>query len=233
MLLEIDDLSTSYGDTPIIRDLSMECAQDEILTILGRNGMGKTTLMRSIMGILPADKGTITFNEEEISSLEPYQRARKGITLVPQGKDIFPDLTIDENLQMGSFSNSGTNRISKEDIFKYFPVLEDRSTQKGKTLSGGQQQMLAIARGLMTDPRLLLLDEPSEGVQPSILKELQSILVEIHQDNNISIIIVEQNIELAFSVANRGYFIENGQMSVEGSIDELQDDKIIQDKIGI
>lgn len=233
MLLDINDLNVSYGDTRVIKDVSMHCSEGEILTLLGRNGMGKTTLMNCIMGLLPATGGTITFDNENITSLKPYERANKGITLVPQGKDIFPDLTVNENLQMGRFSSTDATGITKEDVFKYFPILEDRSSQKGGTLSGGQQQMLAIARGLMTDPRLLLLDEPSEGVQPSIVKDLMTILPQIHQDNDIPIIIVEQNIDLAFSVADRGYIIENGQMSIEGDVDELQDEEIVQEKIGV
>jgi urea ABC transporter ATP-binding protein UrtE len=233
MLLEIADLDVSYGETRVIKDLSMHCTENEILTILGRNGMGKTTLMNCIMGLLPSSTGTVTFNGEDVTSLKPYERARKGITLVPQGKDIFPELTVRENLQMGYYSSTETNGITEEDIFEYFPILEDRSSQKGGTLSGGQQQMLAIARGLMTDPRLLLLDEPSEGVQPSIVKDFEHILPQIHQDNGIPIIIVEQNIDLAFAVADRGYIIENGQMSNEGDIEDLQDEDLIRETIGV
>jgi len=233
MLLEIEDLDVSYGETNVIKGLSMHCSEDEILTILGRNGMGKTTLMNCIMGLLPVGGGTITFDGEEIMSLKPYERARKGITLVPQGKDIFPDLTVDENLRMGHFCSRGDSKITKADVFEYFPILEDRASQKGGTLSGGQQQMLAIARGLMTDPKLLLLDEPSEGVQPSIVKDLQTILSQIHRDNDVPIIIVEQNIELAFGVAERGYIIENGQVSHEDSVEQLQNKELIREKIGI
>jgi urea ABC transporter ATP-binding protein UrtE len=233
MLLDVADLDVSYGETRVIKDLSMHCAEGEILTLLGRNGMGKTTLMNCIMGLLPAAKGTVSFNGEDVTSLKPYQRAHRGITLVPQGKEIFPDLTVKENLQMGYYSSTGSNGIAEEDVYEYFPILEDRSAQKGGTLSGGQQQMLAIARGLMTDPRVLLLDEPSEGVQPSIVKDLEDILPQIHQANGIPIIIVEQNIDLAFSVADRGYIIENGQISNEGPIEDLQDVDLIREKIGV
>jgi urea ABC transporter ATP-binding protein UrtE len=233
MFLEIDELDVSYGETRVINELSMGCSEDEILTLLGRNGMGKTTLMNCIMGLLPVSGGTIRFNGEEIMTLKPHERARRGITLVPQGKDIFPELTVAENLQMGCFCSGGKGGIAREDVFEYFPILEDRISQKGGTLSGGQQQMLAIARGLMTDPDLLLLDEPSEGVQPSIVKDLRTILPQIHRDNSIAIMIVEQNIELAFGVAERGYIIENGRISHEGSVAQLQEGNLVQEKIGV
>jgi ABC-type branched-subunit amino acid transport system ATPase component len=173
------------------------------------------------------------FDDENITGLAPYERARRGITLVPQGKDIFPDLTVRENLRMGQFANPGDSRITYDDVYEYFPILEERSAQKGGTLSGGQQQMLAVARGLMTDPRLVLLDEPSEGVQPSIVKEMGEILPRIHRDHGIPIIIVEQNIDLAFTVADRGYIMEHGQISEEGPIEELQDEDLIRKKIGV
>lgn len=233
MLLEVTDLEASYGETRVINGLSMHCSEDEVLTLLGRNGMGKTTLMRCITGLLPASGGTISFNDEDITSLKPHERARRGVTLVTQGKDIFPELTVSENLQMGKFCADAEGEITNKDVFEYFPILEERVSQKGGTLSGGQQQMLAIARGLMTSPELLLLDEPSEGVQPSIIRELETTLPRIHQEKNISIIIVEQNIELALGTAERGYIIENGRISFEGAIEELQDSNLIQEKIGI
>jgi urea ABC transporter ATP-binding protein UrtE len=233
MLLDVTDVSVSYGETRVIDELSMYCAEDEILTLLGRNGMGKTTLVNCIMGQLAATEGTITFDGEDVTDLEPFERAKRGITLVPQGKDIFPDLTVRENLKMGRFASSNAGEITYEDVYEYFPILEERSTQKGGTLSGGQQQMLAIARGLMTNPRLVLLDEPSEGVQPSIVKELGELLPRIHRENDIPMIIVEQNIDLAFTAADRGYILEHGHISEEGPIEALQDEELIRRKIGV
>ena len=232
MILDVESISVSYGKTQIINDLSIKCSDDEIISILGRNGMGKTTLLKCIMGLLPTDNGQIHFKNEDVTSLEPHERARMGMTLVPQGRDIFPELTVKENLRMGQF-DTGDGQIDFEEVFSYFPILEERLEQKGGTLSGGQQQMLAIARGLMTNPNLILLDEPSEGVQPSIVKDIAGILPQIHQEQGIPIIIVEQNIDLAFSVASRGYIIENGTIVAQGSTEEFRDSTIIQEKIGV
>lgn len=233
MVLEIDSLNVSYGETRIINDLSLHCSEDEILAVLGRNGMGKTTLLKSIAGALEPDSGTITFQGEDVTNLPSHERARRGITLIPQGREIFPDLTIDENLQMGTYAVGDRNPVDREQIYDYFPILEERLEQKGGTLSGGQQQMLAIARGLITNPELILLDEPSEGIQPSIIEEIGEIIPEIHRNEGIPVILVEQNIELVFSVADRGYVIENGHIVEEGSIQELQDEDLVKKHIGI
>lgn len=233
MILEIESLNVSYGETRVIKDLSMECRDDEILAILGRNGMGKTTLLRSIAGALSSDSGRIEFRGEEITGLRTDERARNGITLIPQGREIFPDLTVSENLKMGSYAAGERDPLDRDQVFEYFPILEERLQQKGGTLSGGQQQMLAIGRGLITNPDLMLLDEPSEGIQPSIVDQISEIIPEIHRNEDIPVIIVEQNIDLIFDVADRGYIIENGRMVEDGSIEELQDDALIKEYIGI
>jgi urea ABC transporter ATP-binding protein UrtE len=233
MILEIESLNVSYGETRVIKDLSMECRDDEILAILGRNGMGKTTLLRSIAGALPSDSGRIEFRGEEITGLRTDERARNGITLIPQGREIFPDLTVSENLKMGSYAAGERDPLDRDRVFEYFPILEERLQQKGGTLSGGQQQMLAIGRGLITNPDLVLLDEPSEGIQPSIVDQISEIIPEIHRNEDIPVIMVEQNIDLIFDVADRGYIIENGRMVEDGSIEELQDDALVKEYIGI
>jgi len=233
MVLDIDALNVSYGETRIINELSLHCEEDEILAVLGRNGMGKTTLLKSIAGALEPDSGTITFRDEDVTDLASHERARRGITLIPQGREIFPDLTIDENLQMGTYAVGDRQPVDREQIYEYFPILEERLEQKGGTLSGGQQQMLAIARGLITNPELILLDEPSEGIQPSIVEQIGDIIPEIHRNEGIPVILVEQNIELVFSVADRGYVIENGHIVESGSIEELQDEDLIKKHIGI
>lgn len=232
-ILEIDSLNVSYGETRVIKDLSMKCQHGEILAILGRNGMGKTTLLKSIAGVLPPDSGQIDFRGEDITDLQAEKRALKGITLIPQGREIFPDLTVAENLKMGSYAAGDRDALDRDRIFEYFPILEERLQQKGGTLSGGQQQMLAIGRGLIANPDLMLLDEPSEGIQPSIINQIGDIIPDIHQKENVPVVIVEQNIDLVFDVADRGYIIENGRMVEDGLIEELQDDALIKEYIGI
>lgn len=233
MILEVDSLRVSYGETQVINELSLTCREDEILAVLGRNGMGKTTLLKAVIGGLPVDGGTITFEGEDITDTPPHRRAKMGITLIPQGRDIFPDLTVTENLRMGEFAAADRSPVPRDRIYEYFPILEERRDQKGGTMSGGQQQMLAIARGLITNPSLMLLDEPSEGIQPSIVTEIEEIISEIHRNEGIPTIIVEQNIDLVFSLAHRGYIIENGRVIEEGSIEALQDEQLIKDSIGV
>lgn len=232
-ILSVDSIDVSYGETRVINDLSLECAEDDILAVLGRNGMGKTTLLKCLAGVLSANAGTIRFDDTQITDYSAHERAALGITLVPQGRDIFPDLTVAENLRMGTFAAVDREPPDREVVFEYFPVLEERLNQKGGTLSGGQQQMLAIGRGLMTNPRLMLLDEPSEGIQPSIVNQIGDIIAEIHEQEGIPIVLVEQNADLVFSVADRGYIIENGQVVEERSIAALQDDQLLKDRIGI
>lgn len=232
-MLQTDSLTVGYGETTIIRDFSIQVEQGEIVAMLGRNGMGKTTLLKCLDGTIEAKSGTITFDGEDITDLPPHERAKRGITLIPQGKEIFPDLTVEENLQMGAYVTEGSGAITFDDIFRYFPILEERLSQRGGTLSGGQQQMLAIARGLLTDPELILLDEPSEGIQPSIIHELGEIISRIHADNDFTIVIVEQNVELVLATVQRAYILENGMLVEEGEIDQLEADGLIDEYIGI
>lgn len=233
MVLDIDSLSVSYGETRIIDDLSLECGADEILAVLGRNGMGKTTLLKSIAGVLEPNAGRITFRDEDVTDLSSHERARRGITLIPQGREIFPDLTVDENLQMGTYAAEGRTPLDRERVYEYFPILEERLDQNGGTLSGGQQQMLAIARGLITNPELILLDEPSEGIQPSIVDQIAEIIPEIHRNEEVPVVIVEQNIDLVLATADRGYIIENGRIVEEGDVETLQDEGLVEKHIGI
>lgn len=233
MVLDIDSLSVSYGETRIIDDLSLECGADEILAVLGRNGMGKTTLLKSIAGVLEPNAGRITFRDEDVTDLSSHERARRGITLIPQGREIFPDLTVEENLQMGTYAAEGRTPLDRQRVYEYFPILEERLDQNGGTLSGGQQQMLAIARGLITNPELILLDEPSEGIQPSIVDQIAEIIPEIHRNEEVPVVIVEQNIDLVLATADRGYIIENGRIVEEGDVETLQDEGLVEKHIGI
>ena len=232
-MLELNSLTVGYGETIILRDLSLEIGSDEFVAVLGRNGMGKTTLLNCISGSLEAQSGEIMFNGEDITKYSAHVRARKGITLIPQGRDIFPNLTVKENLDMGAYAAADDAEIKLHDVFEYFPILEERLSQKGGTLSGGQQQMLAIARGLLTNPNLILLDEPSEGIQPSIIKEIGKILPQIHADYEIPIILVEQNVDLVLSTVDRAYIIENGRIVEEASIEDLESAGLIEEYIGV
>ena len=232
-MLNVDSLTVGYGETIIIRDLSLYIDDDEFVAVLGRNGMGKTTLLDCIAGTLEAQSGTIKLAGEDITKLQAHERALRGITLIPQGREIFPGLTVQENLNMGAYISGDDGRITFDDVFEYFPILEERLDQKGETLSGGQQQMLAIARGLVTDPKLVLLDEPSEGIQPSIVKDLGNILPQIHNELGIPIMLVEQNVELVRKTVERAYILENGRIVEHDSIDALDAEGLLEQYIGV
>lgn len=232
MMLSIERLNVFYGDSHILHDVTLVVDQREIVCVLGRNGVGKTTLLRGLMRLTPPRSGKVTFIDVEISKLEPYQIAQLGISYVPQGRQIFPDLTVKENLELGAITRP-KNRCFSESIFDVFPVLKDRLRQKGGTLSGGEQQMLAIARGLVAEPRLVLLDEPSEGLQPSLLWSLGAALKNVNKELGVAILMVEQNLDVAFALADRGYIMEKGQIVSEGGIEELQDEALIHRHLAI
>lgn len=219
-ILRVEKLNVYYGESHIIRNVDLRLGQGEILVLLGRNGMGKTTLLKSIIGLLPGKSGQIIFQGEKINGERPYLISRKGIAYVPQGREIFPELTVEENLKVGSMNNKG---VIPEVIFEYFPILKERLKQKGGTLSGGQQQMLALGRALAGNPALLLLDEPTEGIQPSIVEDIAQIIQSINKDMNLSILLVEQNIDFAFQLAHRCCIMDKGTIVSEGTVDDMQD----------
>jgi urea transport system ATP-binding protein len=207
-MLEVSDLHVSYGQSEVIHGISFEAKKNETLAIMGRNGMGKTTLFKSLIGILEAGQGTIKVDGEDVTSNESYQRVENGIAYVPQGRMIFPTLTVQENIETG-MQVSGTKDIPS-DIYALFPVLFDMRNRKGGNLSGGQQQQLAIARALVTNPKVLLLDEPTEGIQPSIIKDIAKILNEIQQIRDITIIVSEQVLSFTMAIADRLIVIDKG-----------------------
>ena len=204
-MLEVKDLFVAYGQSEALHGISFEGRANETVAIMGRNGMGKTTLFKSLMGVLPIKTGTVT-----VSGDESYRRVAKGIAYVPQGRMIFPTLTVEENIQTG-LENSKTKQIPEE-IYALFPVLFDMKRRKGGNLSGGQQQQLAIARALVTDPKVLLLDEPTEGIQPSIIKDIARALNEIRKLREITIVVSEQVLSFAMDVADRLFVIEGGRL---------------------
>ncbi len=207
-MLEVSDLHVSYGQSEVIHGISFEAGKNETLAIMGRNGMGKTTLFKSLIGILEAGNGSIKVDGKDVTSNESYQRVENGIAYVPQGRMIFPTLTVQENIETG-MQVSGLKRIP-DDIYSLFPVLFDMRHRKGGNLSGGQQQQLAIARALVTNPKILLLDEPTEGIQPSIIKDIARILNEIKQLRDITIIVSEQVLSFTLAIADRLIVIDKG-----------------------
>jgi len=222
-MLKLTNVQTFYGNIQVLKDLCMEISPGEIITLIGANGAGKTTTLMSITGIVPPKSGEILFFGKPINTLSPDEIVALGISLVPEGRRIFPRLTVMENLDMGAFLRRDKEDIKKDvaHIFELFPILAERRNQPGGTLSGGEQQMLAISRALMARPRLLLLDEPSLGLGPMVVKLIFDIIKKINTESGTTIFLVEQNAHMALKVAHRGYVMENGRITLEGSADSL------------
>jgi urea transport system ATP-binding protein len=223
-MLQVKDLYVSYGQSEALHGLSFEANKNETVAIMGRNGMGKTTLFKSLMGVLPTKSGEIKVAGQDVVKDESFQRVKKGIAYVPQGRMIFPTLTVEENIQTG-LENSKDRRIPDE-IYALFPVLFEMKHRKGGNLSGGQQQQLAIARALVTNPKVLLLDEPTEGIQPSIIKDIAKALNEIRKLREITIVVSEQVLSFAMDVADRLFVIEGGRLVHETSRANTDADRI-------
>ncbi len=214
-MLNVQDLHVSYGQSEALHGVSFQAQANETVAIMGRNGMGKTTLFKALMGVLPIKSGSIGVDGADLSRDESYQRVAKGVAYVPQGRMIFPALTVEENIQTG-LENARHKRIPDE-IYALFPVLFDMRRRKGGNLSGGQQQQLAIARALVTNPKVLLLDEPTEGIQPSIIKDIAKALNEIRKMRKITIVVSEQVLSFAMDVADRLFVIEGGVLVHESA----------------
>lgn len=222
-MLKLSNVQTFYGKIQALRDVSMEISEGEIVTLIGANGAGKTTTLMSISGIVPSRSGEIVFEGQSIQAMSPHKIVDLGICQVPEGRRIFPYLTVSENLDMGAFLRTDKDAIRQdmEYIFELFPILSQRRHQAGGTLSGGEQQMLAISRALMARPRLLLMDEPSLGLAPLIVRQIFEIIRKINAENNTTIFLVEQNANLALKVASRGYVMENGRITLSDSSKNL------------
>lgn len=223
-MLTVEKINTYYGTSHILQDVSLEIRDGEIVVLLGRNGVGKTTTLKSIMGIQPCRSGKITFQGEDITRFTPDQIARKGISLIPEDRRIIPNLTVFENLKMGWLIR-GKNVNVKETldmVFHYFPKLQERLDQMGESLSGGEQQMLTTARGLVAHPKLMMIDEPTEGLAPLIVEEIWEMLKRLHQDS-VTILLVERNYEMSLKISPqvRAYVIEKGQIRLSGTREEL------------
>ncbi|WP_256758058.1 urea ABC transporter ATP-binding subunit UrtE [Cohnella sp. WQ 127256] len=225
-MLSIQQLETGYGESVILRNISIRVQAGQVVCLMGRNGVGKTTLLKSIMGLLKVKSGTITYNGSDMKKLPPYARAKLGIGYVPQGREIFGQLTVEENLLLGiEASRQSRITVPKEAIEK-FPVLKTMYARRGGDLSGGQQQQLAFARALASRPDLLLLDEPTEGIQPSIVQDIQDVIRGIKTQGRTAILLVEQSIAFVKSVADYYYIIEKGTVVAEGDIASFDDSHV-------
>ena len=220
-MLAISDLHVAYGQSEVLHGLNVKVAPNEIVAIMGRNGMGKTTLMKSLMGILPSKSGSIDMNGTELSGLKSYERVAKGLAYVPQGRMIFSTMTVKENIETGLVV-SGESEVPG-DIYELFPVLLEMKGRRGGNLSGGQQQQLAIGRVLIADPHLILLDEPSEGIQPNIVQDIARNMVELNRKTGVTIILVEQNLDMIRAMAQRAYVMDKGRITASLAREALDD----------
>ena len=234
-MLKINEVNTYYGSLHILKDLSLEVGSGEMVTVIGANGAGKTTLLRTISGIVVPTGGYIELDGERIDGLEPEKIVRHGICQIPEGGQLFNVMTVRENLEMGAYLRRDKTGIERdlERMYEHFPILKERAKQQAGTLSGGQQQMLAIARGLMSNPKILILDEPSWGLAPVLVDEVADIISEIHA-RGITILLNEQNASMALRLADRGYVMELGRIVMEGTGDDLlQDDGVRKAYLGL
>lgn len=235
-MLKVENLSAGYARVQVLKGIHIEVKGGEIVCLVGANGAGKSTLLKVISGIIPARQGMITLHGQDITSLKPDKIVRMGLSHVPEGRQIFGDLTVRQNLMLGSYVHKlKKDEMEKlfEDVFRLFPILKSRFTQKAGTMSGGEQQMLAIARGLMSQPKILLLDEPSLGLAPLVVKAILDVIQGL-RSSNISILLVEQNVNAALHIADRAYVIETGSIAAQGSARELmENDEIRKSYLGM
>jgi len=227
-LLKLTDLSAGYSQTPVLLNINMMIDKGDIVCLLGRNGMGKTTLLRSIIGLNKVTKGDITFDADDITHIPTYRRARYGIAFIPQGREIIPYLSVLDNLKLGLSASRKKLKKIPEEIFEFFPMLKQHLKRQGGLLSGGQQQQLAIARGLMCNPQIMLLDEPTEGIQPSIVQEIDETLKRINREKGVTLLVVEQKIDFAKQLAQKFFIMEKGSIVAKGNTSGLTDSLVHQ-----
>lgn len=221
-LLRVENLRAGYGGEPVLQGVSLHVGKGEIVAVIGRNGVGKSTLMRALMGLIPVSQGSIALNGEVINALPTQRRAKRGMGYIPQGRDVFPRLSVRENLLVGETARrGGTPDYAK--VYEFFPILKERTTQAAGTLSGGQQQQLAIGRAMIGGPDLMLLDEPSEGIQPSIVKDIARNIRKLNAETGLTVLFVEQNLDLIVSLAQRGFVIDKGRIIAEVPPEDIRD----------
>jgi branched-chain amino acid transport system ATP-binding protein len=230
-LLKLTNIESAYGPIKAIRGVSLEVKKGQIVTLLGSNGAGKTTLLKTISGILDPVRGTVEFANEDITGVESSDLVKKGLSHVPEGREVFPLLTVYENLMMGAYTRNDRDGVERdlEQAYRYFPIFKERETQAAGLLSGGQQQMLAIARALLANPQMILMDEPSLGLSPKLTKEIFDIIRMINRDSGRSILLVEQNARIALQTADFGYIMENGRIVMQDTCARLMEKDDIQE----
>ena len=225
-MLELNNLDGFYGRSRALQSVSLSVGEGDFLSVLGRNGVGKTTLLRSILGLMSRTAGSIRLDGEELISLPTHQRSRAGLGYVPQGRGILPAFTVRENLTVGTFAaKTGQGRID-ERVLELFPILKEFINRRGGNLSGGQQQQLAIARALLSQPKILLLDEPTEGIQPNIVEQIEQVLIDLNRDKGLTVVLVEQNLKFARRASNRFAILNRGSVAIADEISNLSDDLI-------
>ena len=232
-MLSVAEIHVAYGRTPALTGPSLAVGTGEIVSIIGRNGVGKTTLLKAIIGLLRVTSGLIQLDGQDVTRLPAHERARRGLGYVPQGRMIFAGLTVEENLLIGADLSPASGRALVEEVLTEFPRLRERYRQRGDTLSGGEQQMLALGRALAGDPKVLLLDEPSEGIQPSIVQEIGARIASISRARGLAIVLVEQNIEFAAALAQRIYVMEKGRIAREIAPERVMDEDIVRDYLAV
>ena len=232
-ILELDGVTAAYDSTPILREVDLSVGSGEIVGVMGKNGVGKTTLMKTVIGLLEPVYGTVTYDGTDVTEADADERARAGIGYIPQGRDVFPKLTVEQNIRLGETVNADSSETLYDEIYDYFPILEERAGQQAGTLSGGQQQMLAIARALVSNPDLLLLDEPSEGIQPSIVDQISQDMQTINEELGTTILFVEQNLGVIREMADRCYAMERGEIVDEVGPSTLADEDAIAEYLAV
>jgi len=225
-VLELNNVNAYYGNSHALQGVSMRVNKGDFVSVLGRNGVGKTTLMKAIMGLMDRTSGSILLDGHEINDQKTHQRALAGIGYVPQGRGILPKFTVQENLKLGTFANVDGDKDINEWVFELFPILKEFLKRQGGNLSGGQQQQLAIARALLTNPKVILLDEPTEGIQPNVVEQIENVLIDLNQKHGMTVVLVEQNVEFSRRASQHFVLLDRGEVAVSGPVGELTEDLV-------
>jgi len=235
-MLQVDNIDVAYGDVEVLHGVSLDIQEGELVAVIGANGAGKTTLLKTISGLLKPINGSITFKSQTISNNNPDRIVSDGIVHVPEGRLLFPDMSVQENLEMGAYLEKDKDKVAErfESVYELFPVLEERSTQMAGTLSGGEQQMLAVGRGLMAGPKLFMFDEPSLGLAPKLVQSIFEMVLHINKTFKVTVLLVEQNVRMSCEISDRAFVLENGRMVLKGTgQDMLENDHVREAYLGL